>query len=110
MAQLANKPCSGDWSLEGDWSKRHEEQFAALTAAAAKVDPAVSLVGAIVSFPWADGRAHYRVASDKPLKLEPIPVFDAWQVPYTQIRGLRRADIVAMVERERNISKLFISS
>lgn len=99
MAQLANKSCPGDWSFEGDdWCERHERQFDELQRAAAKVDPTVSLIGALVSFPWADGSAIYRVSKDKPLILQHVPVFDAWQVPYSQIRGLRRADIVGMVE------------
>ena len=103
MAQLAKTPCPGNWSFDGDWHKRHEDQFKALEAEAEKVDPAVSLVGVIVRFPWADGNAFYRVSKDKPLMLQHIPVFDAWQVPYSQIRGLRRADVVAMVERKKEL-------
>lgn len=108
MAQLKDKPCKGDWSIgpEG-WYERHEQQWKDLQAEAAKVDPNKSLVGAIVSFPWADGSAYYRVASDKPLMLEHIPYCDAWQVPYTQIRGLRRSDIVAMVKSEKKLQELF---
>jgi hypothetical protein len=104
MAQLANKPCPGDWSFEGDdWYERHGKQFKALHEAAQKVDPAGSLVGALVEFPWADGSAIYRVSKDKPLILQHVPVFDAWQVPYTQIRGLRRADVIAQVESSRRL-------
>lgn len=108
MAQLAKTPCPGDWEIGGeDWDNRHTEQFKALEVEAAKVDPAVSLVGAIVSFPWADSSALYRVSKDKPLTLQHIPVFDAWQVRYSQIRGLRRADVVSMVEGAQRMRELF---
>lgn len=107
MAQLSPKPCPGDWSFDGDWGKRHEDQFVALQAEASKVDPTVSLVGALVSFPWADGSAHYRVSKDKPLILQHVPVHDAWHIPYPQIRGLRRADVVKMVESSRRLAALF---
>jgi len=107
MAQLAKTSCPGDWSFEGDWDKRQSDQFNALQAEANKIDTAVSLVGAIVSFPWADGSALYRVSKDKPLTLQHIPAFDAWQVPYSQIRGLRRADVVRMVEGDKKMRELF---
>jgi len=105
MAQLANSKCKGDWSLNGDWVARHEKQFAELQAESRKVDPTGSLVGAIVSFPWADGAAYYRVSSDKPLKLQPIPCLDAWEVPYSQIRGLRRIDVIREIESDRRIAE-----
>ncbi len=105
MAQLTNQPCPGDWSFNGDdWDQRHSDQFAQLQNEAAKINPSKSLVGALVSFPWADGSAIYRVSKDKPLTLQHVPVHDAWQVPYTQIRGMRRADIVAMVVGDRKLA------
>jgi len=110
MAQLSNKPYPGDWSFNGqEGFKRHEAQLASLEKEAAEVDPSVSLVGALVTFPWADGHAVYRVSKDKPLTLQHVPVFDAWQVPYPQIRGIRRADIVAMIEADRKTRELFKS-
>lgn len=107
MAQLAKKACPGDWSFDGDWDKRHSEQYKKLEEAASRVDPDVSLVDALVSFPWADGSAIYRITKDKPLILQHVPVHDAWEVPYPQIRGLRRADAVAMVKAVNELNKLF---
>jgi len=107
MAQLAKNKCPGDWSFEGDWDKRHADQYMSLQEIARKVNPDVSLVGALVNFPWADGHAIYRVAKDKPLLLQHVPVYDAWQVPYTQIRGLRRADVISMVRSEQRLMELF---
>lgn len=103
MAQLSNKPCTGNWQISGspdDWSKRQDAQMKALeaesarVAAAVKSNPKASLIGVLVYFPWADGSAVYRVSKDKPLMLEHVPYGDAWQVPYSQIRGLRRQDVL----------------
>jgi hypothetical protein len=107
MAQLDKKPCPGDWSFSDGWDKRHDEQFRALQEASMKVDTKVSLVGGLIGFPWADGSAFYRVTKDKPLVLQHVPIHDAWQVPYTQIRGLRRDDVVQMIESSQALVKLF---
>jgi hypothetical protein len=47
----------------------------------------------LISFPVADGAAVYYLKSEKPLKLEHIPVGDAWTVSQATIRGLRIQDI-----------------
>ena len=111
MAQLAKKPCEGDWSFEGGDFKvtmaRHNSQLRALEEASAKVDPTVSLVGALVSFPAADGSAIYRVSKDKPLMLQHVPAHDGYHIPYTQIRGLRRADIVSMIRSDARMRTIF---
>lgn len=54
----------------------------------------------VISFGVADGGAYYLVKSMKPLKLQHIPYMDAYQVPYAMIRGLRKADVEAMVDRK----------
>jgi len=63
-----------------------------LQAASDHLPPGV-IVGRLVYFPWADGHAIYIVTKDKPLTLQHVPYGDAWEVPYTYIRGLRRSDI-----------------
>jgi hypothetical protein len=62
--------------------------------------------GVVISFPHADGQAHYEIVSEKPLKLKPLPVGDAWEVLYSQIRGLRLADVKDMLHRVKASKKL----
>jgi len=107
MAQLAKKPCKGDWTFSEGWSERHEEQLAELQKESQAVDPNKSLVGALVSFPIADGYATYRVAKDKPLTLEHVPYGDAYQVPYVMIRGLRRVDVIRQIAGQKKLQQLF---
>ena len=66
-----------------------------------------ALVGRILKFPYADGHATYRVTSIKPLKLQPLAYWDAWQIPYAQIRGLRLQDVCGMVLRDIKFRQLF---
>ena len=65
--------------------------------------------GKVVKFPIADGYAFYHIVSEKPFKLRHIPAGDAWEIPYSHIRGLRLADVKAMLKREKalNIYKPF---
>jgi len=108
MAQLAKTSAPGNWGYDGDdWWENQQSQFKQLEAESAKVDPSVSLVGALVSFPCADSAAYYRVCKDKPLTLQHIPYCDAWQVPYSQIRGLRRSDIVREIEGAKRMRAMF---
>ena len=111
MAALATKPAPGNWEIaSGQTSadfKRHDEQLAEFMKASSKVDTNVSLVNAIIQLPFADGAAIYRVSKDKPLTLQHVPCLDAWQVPYAHIRGLRRTDIIRMVEGDRRMADLF---
>ena len=92
MAQLLKKsyplpPLVHDWSKPYTESEHHKA-FAAIQ------EP-------IIRFRYADSYAFYRVASMNPLKLQHIPYMDAWQVPYAMIRGLRKADVEAMVDRQK---------
>lgn len=75
-----------------DYIERSEAAFENLLSAA-KALPDGEVVGAIISFPWADGQAWYRVACAKPLKLEHIPYGDAWHADHITIRGLRLEDV-----------------
>lgn len=100
MAQLANKTAKGNWDGYDNeaWAKQ-QKQFNDFLEESTNVDPDVSLVGAVVSFPYADSAAHYRVSKDKPLTLQHIPFCDGWQVDYAMIRGLRKTDIIARMIR-----------
>lgn len=73
-------------------------------AAALKED---ELVGALVTFPVADGRAIYLVKSEAPLKLQHIPFFDGYQIDSATIRGLRLEDIRKRVGWERGMRSMF---
>lgn len=100
MATLAKTSYPGDWDFHTgeDWKvhrDRTEKLFADIP-----IDKKISL-------PWADGAAFYYIKSEKPLVLQHIPYGDAWHVPYTQIRGLRLADVKAMIKREKSLRKMF---
>lgn len=51
--------------------------------------------------PVADGYAHYYIESLTPLVLRHIPFGDAWQANPALIRGLRKQDILADIERRK---------
>lgn len=46
-----------------------------------------------VRFPIADGEAVYEVRGVKRYKLHHVPVGDAWRIPASHLRGLRKVDI-----------------
>lgn len=66
-----------------------------------------SLVGSLVTFPVADGRACYRVTKIKPLTLQHIPISDAYQIPDAHMRGLTEVHIRRLVIANRTLRKLF---
>lgn len=103
MAMLHPEPYPlSPLSWGGDWrTSAHELEFDALVKAAEQVDTTRTLVGSIINFSVADGFAHYLVTKDSPLTLQHVPYGDGYRVaPYT-IRGLRKADVLAMVQRRR---------
>lgn len=69
--------------------------------------PPGQLVGRVISFPVADGKAFYMVVEEKPLSLAWIPFMDAYQIPEAHVRGLRKKDIEDMVKQDRAINELF---
>jgi len=69
--------------------------------------PEGEIIGAVISFTVADGKAKYRVESGKPLALAHIPFGDRYQVSPIMIRGLREEDVRQMVESERKLHALF---
>lgn len=93
MAQLLDKayPLPELKFDGGDWREsEHEKAFRKLLQEET-----------VISFGVADGGAYYLVKSMSPLKLQHIPYGDAYRVPYAMIRGLRKADVEAMVERKK---------
>lgn len=84
------------------YSVRAGKAFAALQAESDAL-PDGEVVGAMISFPWADGHAFYRVMRAKPLQVAHIPYMDAWHVDPLMIRGLRVADVLKMLERHRGL-------
>jgi hypothetical protein len=69
--------------------------------------PDGTVIGGLIWFPAADGRAYYKVVSEKPLKVMHIPYGDAWETNYATIRGLRVSDVQQHLERNRAIKELF---
>lgn len=63
--------------------------------------PDGEVVGAVISFPFADGMAHYRVVKAKPLRLQHLPFSDAWQINSITLRGLRLDDVIHKVKTSR---------
>lgn len=68
--------------------------------------PDGQVVGAVLSWPRADGYAHYLVTADEPLTLQHIPYIDAWSVEPALIKGLDRDDVLNMLDREKRLRAL----
>jgi len=69
--------------------------------------PPGEVVGGLLKFQVADGYAVYVVTKATPLTLTHVPFGDAYQVHDALIRGLRRADVLASLERDRKLSAIF---
>lgn len=69
--------------------------------------PEGQVVGAILSWGVADGKAFYQVVSEKPLRLQHIPFGDAYEVSPILIRGLRIGDVRDMVKMNRRRAALW---
>lgn len=65
------------------------------------------LLGKVVRWQRGDGYAEYMVWTTQPLALIHLPLGDAWSVEAALLRGLRVADIRAMVERDEKMAALF---
>lgn len=64
------------------------------------------VVGALLSFPVADGSALYLVTKASPLTLQHVPLWDAYQIPAAHISGLRLAHVHSQVNQARAWAKL----
>lgn len=61
--------------------------------------------GEVVGFPVADGKALYMILDYK--RLIHLPINDAWSIPEAHARGLRKEDLIGIVERQNAIDALF---
>lgn len=80
-----------DWQVLTDKWRKIEKELQAESAKVKSTDK--NLDGALIRFPVADGYAIYRVVSTRPLKIEHIPLWDAYAVHPAMIRGLNLEDV-----------------
>lgn len=86
-----------------DYDKMYKEEDAWLQAALQRTYdlPEGEIVGAVINFPVADGRAWYLVTKDKPLTLQHVDIGDAYAIPNAHVRGLNRDDVLQQVNSIR---------
>jgi hypothetical protein len=65
------------------------------------------LVGEVISWPVADGKAQYMVYTTKPLALLHLDYGDGYQVDPIMIRGLRVTDVKEKVRQAKALSEIF---
>ncbi len=111
MARLAKGSIGAvgvEWRLS-DYRKVIEAEELAVEVAATKAQAKHpgTLAGEVVGWPRADNYARYMIVSEKPLTLIHIDSGDGYAVEAALIRGLRLADVRAMVKRDRAMSELF---
>lgn len=109
MATLAKKQCPGDWEnmdIMDELILPLQEASNKIDARAARSSKLISLVDALIQFPYADSFAMYRVIKDTPLTLQHVPYCDAWQISAAHIRGLRRADVVTMLFADQELTRV----
>jgi hypothetical protein len=95
-----------EYYKDGTWQEK-ENAYLARLADRAKMNGTSPLLGEVIKFQRGDGYALYMVWKTKPLELIWIQLGDAWSVEEPLIRGLRVADVQAMVDRERALRDLF---
>jgi hypothetical protein len=99
MAILHQKPYPGNWRISLTTGKevmseirRIDKLYARLLAKQPK-STAASLIGAVVTFSVADGKAAYVVVKDRPLTVQHVPIGDAWHVHRCTLNGLDEAEV-----------------
>lgn len=110
MATLSNDDAPGFKQEAGESYDQYWKRTEALMAqmmATANALPEGKYVGAILSFPIADGRAHYLVTKTKPLTLQHIGYMDGYQIPHAHVRGLNLDDVREHVRRAKGMAALF---
>jgi len=93
---------TGDDFSMGTWRDK-EHAYIERLADRAKMNGHNPLLGEVVRWQRADGYAEYMVWNTQPLQLIHLRLGDAYSVEDALIRGLRVADIRAMVEREQKM-------
>jgi len=111
MAKLDTQTIPGPWDngIDADWEAHFKAESAALQELRERAAslPEGEVVGAFLSFPVADGFAHYVVTKARPLTVAHVPFGDGYRVAPMMIRGMRKSDVLAMVKRERAYARLF---
>jgi len=94
-----------------DYNKAVEVYYAANRAKAKELAPNDAYAGEVIKFPVADGYAHYMVLqSTKGVSLIWLSTLgDGYRIEDFAERGLIRADVQRLVEREKAMTKLFVS-
>lgn len=88
-------------------SMDHQAQLLDKIEANADALPDGEIVGALLDFPVADGKALYIVVKASPLQVSHLPFADAYSVHPAMIRGLTRSDVEQQVRQTRAWNKLF---
>lgn len=63
--------------------------------------PDGEIVGALLSFPIADGYAFYTVTSASPLTVQHVNYGDAWSINGIMVKGLDRQDVLDHLTRQK---------
>jgi len=69
--------------------------------------PEGQVVGGVLKFPIADGRAYYLVTSESPLTVQHLEFADGYRAPLEHIRGLRIEDVRKHLSNARGWFRLF---
>jgi len=88
-----------------DTWREDEKQYLAKLSELCKNNSKCKDAGEVIGFPIADGKALYMVVTYT--KLIHIELGDAYSIPDAHARGLRKTDIVAMINQSKAIAKLF---
>jgi len=110
MAKLAASLKGFRWNREKETYREYSERVdgeKGLFVELQQQSDKANFVGKLLYFPYADGKAVYLVLGAQPLTLAHIPIGDAWQIPDAHIRGLRRQDVLDMIERDKELAELF---
>lgn len=108
MAQVFSAPTTHpapqiDFSLPWtQWSKAEDDYIntlAELARSLARPGDDATLVGKVLYFPVADGKAQYMVWHTRPLQLVWLELGDAWQADAVLLRGLNLTDVRARLGR-----------
>lgn len=89
-----------------DRFEAHEQAFNELRERSQAL-PDGEVVGALLSWPVADGHACYVVTGAEPLTVQHVPFLDAWTVDPILIKGLDADDVRSMLARQRALDALF---
>ncbi len=108
MAKLDSKVVEGfDFNLSGMERINAENKVFDKLMEVSNNLPDGEVLGGVVSFPVADGHAHYLVVTDKPLNLRFIPYSDRYQAHPALIRGLTKKDVIKHLRSNKNLHEIF---